>query len=134
MTRMNQSRCVDKAGNRRARSGWFAAKIEFRSSVSGQRMGLSLWDEDIVIILATDDAEARKKATKLGKRKEHSYKNVHGDLVSWHFEGVTETLSLIDVKVGDGTEVFYRFFYRRTKKRMQSHGKPGGQSRRGDRS
>jgi hypothetical protein len=66
-------------------------------------------EEQIHLIRAPDADTAYKKAMDLGKKREHSYKNVYDETVSWTFLGL-EDLAELDGQLRDGIEIRYRFF------------------------
>jgi hypothetical protein len=68
------------------------------------------FEEVYFLVSGLTEGEAGQKARKLAKQKEHSYKNMYGQLVSWRlarFEGILE---MADQKFKDGAEVHFRFF------------------------
>jgi hypothetical protein len=54
--------------------------------------------------------EVRKKAKKFAKQKEHSYKNVYGERVSWKLVSFVAIQEIIERGLADGVEVHHQFF------------------------
>jgi len=63
--------------------------------------------------------EVRKKAKKLAKQKEHSYKNVYGERVSWRLVRFVAIQEIIERRLADGVEVHHQFL-RGLKKRSNT--------------
>jgi len=81
---------------------WYSTKLLFRSEVIGENPPPSIFEENVRVFLAGDDAEAENKAKDIGKANEHSYRNENG----WAFVKVVEVQSLCENEITDGMEVF----------------------------
>lgn len=63
---------------------------------------LYLHEEELILVEASDETEAWKKAEEQGKKKEVSYENAYGDEVLWKFVGVLRVKELV---LTDGSDV-----------------------------
>ena len=88
---------------------WFGVSLLYRSSESLTEHGTHLFEERIVILNASDETEAWKKANECGALGEEQYINTEGSLVAWIFERTIEVKAILDDQLGDGVEVFQRF-------------------------
>ena len=88
---------------------WFGASLLYRSSELLTEHGPHLFEERIVNLAASDEAEAWKKANECGALGEEQYINTEGSLVAWIFERTLEVKAILDDQLGDGIEVFQRF-------------------------
>jgi hypothetical protein len=88
---------------------WYSASILFES-VHNEKMDVNdMWEEQIVLIVANSEEEARAEAEKIGKEREHRYISATGDHVQWEFRQVEAIFELFDNELRPGTEVFSRF-------------------------
>ena len=82
----------------------------YRSDIRSTRpRKFHTFEEVYFLVSGVTSSEVLQKAKKLAKRKEHSYKNMYGEAVSWRlakFVGIQETT---DQKFKDGAEVYLRF-------------------------
>ena len=85
------------------------SKLAFQIEASGQVDEGSLWEEQIILIEATNEAAAKQKAERHGKAQENEYRNQAGELVHWSFEQVERLCEVEDVTLKDGSELFSRF-------------------------
>jgi len=84
--------------------------VFYRSDIHSRRSRkFHTFEEVYFLVSGVTSSEALQKAKKLAKQKEHSYKNMYGETVSWRlakFVGIQETT---DQKFKDGAEVYFRF-------------------------
>lgn len=88
---------------------WFTANLLFKSQRQANVNEGSLWEEQIILIEATNEAAAKQKAEHHGKAQENEYRNQAGELVHWSFEQVERLCEVEDVTLKDGSELFSRF-------------------------
>jgi hypothetical protein len=92
------------------RHTWYTAHVFYRCDIRSRRpRKFHTFEEVYFLVSGVTSSEALQKAKKLAKRKEHSYKNMYGQAVSWRmakFVGIQETT---DQKFKDGAEVHFRF-------------------------
>lgn len=84
---------------------WFLAKIVYRI-ICGEGDHTPQFDEQLRLIVASDDAEAFKKATAIGKQEEDSFYNQSEKLVQWKFVNVSELYRIAELI--DGAELYSR--------------------------
>lgn len=84
---------------------WFLAKIVYRI-VCGEGDHTAQFDEQLRLIVASNDAEAFKKAFAIGKREEDCFYNQSEKLVQWKFINVSELYRLAELI--DGAELYSR--------------------------
>jgi len=68
------------------------------------------FEEVYFLVSGLTPIQAHQKAKKLAKQKEHSYKNMYGESVSWRLAKFVEIQETTDQKFRDGSEVHFRFF------------------------
>ncbi len=99
-----------KAKSKHRHHTWYTAHVFYRSDIRSTRpRKFHTFEEVYFLVSGVTSSEALQKAKKLAKRKEHSYKNMYGEAVSWRlakFVGIQETT---DQKFKDGAEVYLRF-------------------------
>ncbi|MQA11278.1 MAG: DUF4288 domain-containing protein [Pseudonocardiaceae bacterium] len=69
-----------------------------------------LYEESFVLLTAEDEETAWAKASSHGREREHSYRNDDGELISWKLEQVVDVCLAVDDEIGDGAELYSRFF------------------------
>lgn len=95
-------------------SAWYAAVLEFETSIDGLTGDGALCELSIRLVLAGGDVEAREKALAVGAEAVHSYRNEDGELVLWNFRGLRELQRIESEVMEDGVEVFSRLYRRGT--------------------
>jgi len=99
-----------KAKSKHRHHTWYTAHVFYRSDIRSTRpRKFHTFEEVYFLVSGVTSSEVLQKAKKLAKRKEHSYKNMYGEAVSWRlakFVGIQETT---DQKFKDGAEVYLRF-------------------------
>jgi len=88
---------------------WFTASLLFKSQHQPAANGDPLWEEQIILLEATDELAAKQKAAQRGKAEEHEYRNQAGELVRWSFEQVERLCEIEGGELKDGAELFSRF-------------------------
>jgi len=87
-----------------ANTEWYCAKIELRAQLN--ELDDSLRELAWVLVHAPSLDEARTKAARLGRDREHAYRNDAGETVSWKFDRVVEVQEIDGAAPEDGIEVF----------------------------
>jgi Domain of unknown function (DUF4288) len=107
-----------------AKLSWYTARCHFRSEITGKRKyGTQLWEESFFLVHATSKKHAERRAKQLAQREQVKYKNFAGEIVSWKFATLIDVRELIASRLGDGTEVYSRFFSRRATPRASVRNK-----------
>jgi Domain of unknown function (DUF4288) len=88
---------------------WFSASLFFRAIRPDG--AVELCEEQIVLVSATDERDARMKAERIGVQKQHGYDTAAGVHLEWTFYRVERIYQLeVDVTAfRDGFEIFSRF-------------------------
>jgi hypothetical protein len=88
---------------------WYSADLFFESVHDNFPKDTDLWEEQVLLINANSEEEARATAEELGRRNEHVYTSGTGDNVHWVFRMVASVDEILDENLKSGTEVFSRF-------------------------
>lgn len=81
---------------------WFSACLRVMCLI--EDAGGVKYQDDIVVITATDWEEARRKAIAHGRSRETRYTNIRGKPVRWAFERVVTLVELGGIF--DGSEIY----------------------------
>ncbi len=68
-----------------------------------------LWEEQIFLVNAESEEDARHKAELLAQRDECEYAVVDGSSVRWRFSCISKVYPVVDQEIRDGVEIFSRF-------------------------
>ena len=90
--------------------GKYIAVLLFGSSSDDQGYK-PLYEESYVEITASSEAEARKKALKLGRSRETTYENPDGNRITWRFMKMIDIAESLEDTNGDVRELYARHFY-----------------------
>lgn len=89
---------------------YYAPSILMKSvDTSSPSDEVRLWEDEIFLIVASDETEARLKAMELGKDAEHEYANNEGRVIRWVFDCVQNVYEIGEQQPTSGTEIFSRF-------------------------
>jgi hypothetical protein len=91
---------------------WYSAIVIFESTVDGFVKKKQLCEQSIHLILAPNDDIASQKAIRIGKEKEHEYKNESGENVIWKFVQVQDVQEVTQNELVDGLEVHSKLFWK----------------------
>lgn len=92
---------------------YYSASILFRSSIDGESGSSHIWEEQVVLLQAACEEEARKLAEGYAVAQESSYKNGAGQTVAWTFFTIERVMRIDDFNLSGVTEVFSRFLKHR---------------------
>lgn len=106
---------------------WFAVTLLFMSRIKGALTLRPLCEERVVLIRSLSEPDARAKATRYAKMEAHSYQNVYGKTVSWHFVRI-EKIERVDGPIDEKPWEVASRFVRRNLRRL--HGGDSKQKRR----
>lgn len=87
---------------------WYTASLLYKSTHTPTEPKPTIWEEQILLISARSEAEARDKAEQIGNSSAQTYK-VKDGLVVWKFERIERIYSIEEEELVSGTEVFSRF-------------------------
>lgn len=88
---------------------WYCASILKIAERNGQRDSNSLWEEQFLLISATDEEAAMHEAEHLARQDKAPYSNRHGQVVSWKFVTMERIYQIAGSPLEHGTELFSRF-------------------------
>jgi hypothetical protein len=86
----------------------FAANLLLRGVRNNNPSEEDLWEESIILIFAEDEGDAARKAERIGRENETSYKTTDGSTLAWKFVQIERLYEIMDSRIADGTEVFSR--------------------------
>lgn len=69
----------------------------------------TLYEEEVVMISASSEDDARERAISCGKEQEDSYQNQSGETITHRFKAVKD-VQLMPPELESGTTVYSRFF------------------------
>jgi hypothetical protein len=110
----------------------YAVKARFAFQAEGRRNGMQLYEDRIVVISATSEKEAEKRATRQFTSEGSPCLPTSGHFFRWAFEGVLDVCEAPDSEWNpQGTAVHYE--YRRRRMRLESEWHPSARRmQRGD--
>jgi hypothetical protein len=108
-SRLSHEKLENSDGSGFKNNMWFAANLFFKSQRENNVDAGPLWEEQIILIEATNEAMARQKAGRQGKAQEIEYRNQTGKRVRWSFEQMAGLYKIETDALKDGTELFSRF-------------------------
>lgn len=82
---------------------WFIAKLVYQIVV-GDGRHRAQFEEQLRLIAARHQQEARQKARQMGKAGEQEFENIHHQLVHWYFLDVSELYAVEEIT--DGMELY----------------------------
>ena|SRR5712671_1527531 len=88
---------------------WFCVSTLSVAERSGSDQQEPIWEEQLFLVNAEDQNEARSKAEVFGKREHCTYKVQGGSTVTWKFHSTGKIYELPVQELADGAEVFSRF-------------------------
>jgi hypothetical protein len=89
--------------------GWYSARLLYREEIEHSPTGL--FEEKIIVFSAVEDSDLiTAKLDTLAKAQEEEFQNKFAETVRWIFQEVLEIQDISAKEVGDGTEVFFRWW------------------------
>jgi hypothetical protein len=104
---------------------WFGVRLVVEIRVGNDPPGRRTYEDRLVVVRASSDTVARRKAERLARADEESYRNFQGEKVTWRFRDVVDTYMILDEKVSDGTEVYSAFMNYRFYRSLANKGETG---------
>jgi len=97
------------------RGDWFGVRVVVEIVVAKDPPTKRTYEDRIVVVRASSDTLARRKAERITRADEETYRNFKGEKVTWRFKDIVDTYMILDDKLSDGTEVYsafmnYRFY------------------------
>lgn len=97
---------------------WYSARIVMQAVHTQERVREKLFEDSIILIRAASDEEARRRAEKVGRSREHAYLNMYGKRVEWVFFKLLDLVEVLEDPPRDGSEVYYRFLNKKELDRL----------------
>ena len=69
----------------------------------------ALWEEQIFLIDAESEEDARVKGEQVARAERAEYRNAAGEMIHWKFKNIESVHQIMDEELKSGTEVFSRF-------------------------
>jgi hypothetical protein len=88
------------------REAWYSARLLLESVVKDDDATETLFEDRVVLLRASSDAEAKAKAHRIGKSQEQEYLNADGAAVRWVFRELLDINPLYDNQLEEGSEVY----------------------------
>ena len=79
---------------------WFGVRLVVEIRVGNDPPGRRTYEDRLVVVRASSETVARRKAERLARADEESYRNFKGERVSWRFRDVVDTYMILDEKGG----------------------------------
>ena len=98
---------------------WYVSEIIVQCSVGATKRKSLLYERQIKIFKAGNSEDAYKRALKLGKQENFSYRNTLNQIVHWKFIALVE-LDVLDEKPKDGSEIYYSISRRKPKNEIKN--------------
>jgi len=94
---------------------WYGVRVAVEIRVADDPPGKRTYEDRVIVVRASSEAVARRKAERLTRADEETYRNFKGDIVKWRFRDVVDNWLILDDNISDGTEVYsafmnYRFY------------------------
>jgi hypothetical protein len=89
---------------------WYAVRALYRAD-HGRKDASSvrtLLEESVLLFKSTPSCMAAK-GRQVAKQRQHSYRNVYGEMVGWKLHRVLEIIEVVDQAITEGSEVYHRF-------------------------
>jgi uncharacterized protein DUF4288 len=103
----------------RKRKQWFGVRILFESNHPEERKVSPLFEEQVILVRARTEAEARKRARQLGRAAQQTYQNVYGKKVRWVLRDILDVVELFDSVLREASEVYFNFLKAREVKQVR---------------
>jgi uncharacterized protein DUF4288 len=89
---------------------WYALRALYRAD-HGHKDASSVRTllEESVLLFRSTPSSAATKGHQVAKQRQHSYKNVYGEMVRWKLHQVLEIVEVVDQPITEGSEVYHRF-------------------------
>ena len=93
------------------KAAWYAVRALYRAGRKGKPPSdRALLEERVLLVRSTPDG-AVTAARREALRREHSYKNVDGQKITWRLQQILAISEVLDKAIKPGTEVYSRFHF-----------------------
>ncbi len=107
------------------RGDWYGVRVAVECQVGRDPPGRRTYEDRVLVVRASSDALARRKAQRLTRRGDESYRNFKGEKVVWRFKDVVDSYMILDDDLAEGTEVYSAFMNYRFYKSLANKGETG---------
>jgi len=107
------------------RGDWYGVRVVVECQVGSDPPGKRTYEDRVIVVRARSEALARRKADRLTRRGNESYRNFKGEKVMWRFKDVVDSYMLLDDDISDGTEVYSAFMNYRFYQSLANKGQVG---------
>jgi hypothetical protein len=104
---------------------WYGVRLTVEIQVGNDPPGRRTYEDRVVVVHASSEAVARRKAERLTRADVESYRNVDGERVTWRFKDVVDCHLILDDDISDGTEVYSAFMNYRFYRSLANKGEMG---------
>jgi hypothetical protein len=89
---------------------WYAVRALYRAD-HGHKDASSVRTllEESGLLFRSKPSSVAAKGRQVAKHRQHSYRNVYGEIVSWKLHQVLEIVEVVDQPITEGSEVYHRF-------------------------
>jgi hypothetical protein len=108
-----------------ARGDWFGVRLVVEIQVGSDPPARRTYEDRVIVVRASTEALARRKAERLTRADGESYRNFKGEKVVWRFKDLIDTHLILPDEITDGTEVYSAFMNYRFYQSLASSGGPG---------
>jgi predicted transcriptional regulator len=88
---------------------WYCVSVLSVAQHDDKHPSDALWEEQMFLVDAQHEEDARVKGEKFARANRAEYRNVAGEMVRWKFEKIESVHEVMDEELKSGTEVFSRF-------------------------
>jgi hypothetical protein len=88
---------------------WYSVSLFYEGVHSTGPREENLWEEEIILVSATDASDAQNRAAQIAKEQEHEYLSGAGDVIHWIFRQIGTVYQIETELLQDGVELFSRF-------------------------
>lgn len=107
------------------RGDWFGVRVVVEIQVGDDPPGRRKYEDRVIVVRASSETLARRKAERLTRRDGESYRNFRGERVVWRFKDVVDSHMVLDDDIADGTEVYSAFMNYAFYKSLANKGETG---------
>jgi hypothetical protein len=97
-------------------ASWYSARLLFEEILVDVPDAKVLFEESVVVFRLKKSESLQEKLTALAKEGEHEYEAMAGNMVRWEFREVLEVQEILDTRIREGTEVYFRWWHNPTKR------------------
>jgi len=97
-------------------ASWYSACLLFEEILVDVPDAKVLFEESVVVFRLKKSESLQEKLKTLAQEGEHEYEAIAGNMVRWEFREVLEVQEIMDTRIREGTEVYFRWWTNPTKR------------------